>query len=126
MTKLEEKLIEYDTLNSNLNYSSVINLDGIEGIIIEINGKEFKLDKEKIEKFLSNFCKSQNTNRTLLRLEENHKTKKVKYYAIYKKLGFIDGLSELLCFVESEYVAMEICKNDRYSYEEIEKEIEVA
>ena len=45
----------YDTLN--VNYSSVINLDGIEGIIIEINGKEFKLDKEKIEKFLSNFCK---------------------------------------------------------------------
>ena len=60
MTKLEEKLIEYDTLNSNLNYSSVINLDGIEGIIIEINGKKFKFDKEKIEKFLSNFCKEGN------------------------------------------------------------------
>lgn len=51
-------------------YTCTINLDGIEGIIIEINGKEFKLDKEKIEKFLSNFCESQNTNRTLLRLED--------------------------------------------------------
>lgn len=69
--------------------------------------------------------KSQNTNRTLLRLEENHKTKKVKYYAIYKKIGYIDGVSEFVCFVESEYVAIAICKNDRYSYEEIEKEIEV-
>lgn len=55
MTKLEERNM-YDTLNSNLNYSSVINLDGIEGIIIEINGKKFKFDKEKIEKFLRNFC----------------------------------------------------------------------
>ena len=56
---------------------------------------------------------------------KKRKTKKVKYYGIYKKLGYIDGLSELLCFVESEYVAIAICKNDRYSYEEIEKEIEV-
>lgn len=101
-----------------------INLDGAEETIIEVNGKEFKLNKEKLEKFLSNFCESQNTNRTLLRLEENHKTKKVKYYAIY--IGYIDGVSEFVCFVESEYVAIAICKNDRYSYEEIEKEIEVA
>lgn len=106
----------YNTLN--VNCSSVINLDGIESIIIEVNGKEFKLDKEKLEKFLSNFCESQNTNRTLLRLEEKHKTKKVKYYAIY--IGYIDGVSEFVCFVESEDVAKAICKNDRYSYEEIE------
>ena len=56
---------------------------------------------------------------------KKHKTKKVKYYAIYKKIGYIDGVSEFVCFVESEYVAIAICKNDRYSYEEIEKEIEV-
>lgn len=53
MTKLEERNM-YNTFD--LNYSSVINLDGIEGIIIEINGKKFKFDKEKIEKFLRNFC----------------------------------------------------------------------
>ena len=107
-----------NTFNSN--YSSVINLDGIESIIIEINGKEFKLNKEKIEKFLNNFYEDGGLKST------DNKTKKVKYYAIYKKIGYIDGVSEFVCFVESEYVAIAICKNDRYSYEEIEKEIEVA
>ena len=34
----------------------VINLDFAEVIIVKINGKEIKLDKEKLEKFLSNFC----------------------------------------------------------------------
>ena len=108
----------YNTLD--LTSRLTINLDGAEETIIEINGKEFKFDKEKIEKFLSNFCESQNTNRTLLRLEENHKTKKVKYYSIYKKIRHIDSVSEFVCFVESEDVAKAICKNDRYSYEEIE------
>ena len=103
---------ELEVRTLELPYTYTINLDSIEEIIVEINGKEIKLDKEKLEKFLSNLC-------------DDNKTKKVKYYAIYKKLGFIDGVSEFVCFVESEYVAIAICKNDRYSYEEIEKEIEV-
>ena len=38
----------------------MINLDDFTEIIVKINGKEIKLDKEKLEKFLSNFCKEGN------------------------------------------------------------------
>ena len=75
---------------------------------------------------------SQNTNRTLLRLEENHKTKKVKYYIIEvigvdkDRYGNVFGVyKKIFGFVESEDVAKAICKDGEYSYEEIEKEIEV-
>lgn len=34
----------------------MIDLDSFKEIIIKINGKEIKIDKEKLEKFLSNFC----------------------------------------------------------------------
>ena len=50
---------ELEVRTLELPYTCTINLDDIERIIIEINGKEFKLDKEKIEKFLSNFCKEE-------------------------------------------------------------------
>ena len=97
----------YNTMD--LTTALMINLDGVAEIIIEINGKKFKLDKEKLEKFLSNLCD-----------DSGLKSTKTKYYAIYKKIRHIDGVSEFVCFIESEDVAKAICKNDRYSYEEIE------
>lgn len=95
----------------DLTTALMIDLDGVAEISIKINGKEFKLDKEKLEKFLSNLCDDGGLKPT---------DNKVKYYAIYKKIRHMDGLSDFVCFVESEDVAKAICKNDRYSYEEIE------
>lgn len=100
----------YDTID--LTTALMIDLDGVAEIIVKINGKEFKLDKEKLEKFLSNCCDDGGIKST--------DNKKVKYYTIYKKVRGIDGVSEFVCFVESEDIAKAICKNDRYYYEEIE------
>lgn len=47
----------YNTMD--LTTALMIDLDGVAEISIKINGKEFKLDKEKLEKFLSNFCEEE-------------------------------------------------------------------
>ena len=50
---------ELEVRTLELPYTCTINLDSIKEIIVEINGKKIKLDKEKIEKFLSNFCEEE-------------------------------------------------------------------
>ena len=54
-------------MNNELKISTIdlttkimIDLDSFKEITLKVNGKKIKLDKEKLEKFLSNFCKEGN------------------------------------------------------------------
>lgn len=54
---------------------------------------------------------------------KKHKTKKFKYYVIYKKIS--SNEIRFVCFAGTKISAKAICENFNYYYEEIEKEIEV-
>ena len=47
---------ELEIRTIDLTTAFIIDLDSFKEIIVKIKGKEIKLDKEKLEKFLSNFC----------------------------------------------------------------------